>query len=222
LENQVILGDCLKEMKSFSYSSIDLLLTDPPYGINLQPQRTTGQFKNEKITNDDNLDDWIDPWCNEIHRVCKNACYIFCDYHVYDKFKTSLEKVGFTIKNCLIWDKMWFGMGNNWRPNHEFIILAIKTKFQTKSNNLENILRFRRLHFSKMTHVAEKPVPLLELIIKESSNEGDVVLDCFGGSGSTAEACINTNRKYIIIEKEPKYYEVIKKRTSTDRVELPT
>ena len=61
-------------------------------------------------------------------------------------------------------------------------------------------------------HITPKPVQLLEYLIKTSSNENDVVLDCFMGSGSTGVACINTNRKFIGIELDKKYFDIAKKR----------
>ena len=209
--NKIILGDCLEEMKDIEDISIDLVVTDPPYGINLKPQRVEAKFHKKFIEGDDNLE-WVDTFSNELFRISKNAVYVFCSYQKYDVFKQSLESAGFTIKNCIVWDKMWFGMGNNYRPNHEFIILAVKTKFKTKSNNLENILRFRRLSGQKMVHPTEKPVPLLEVLIRESSEEQDLVLDPFAGSGTTGVACKNLNRKYILIEKEKEYNDIIKER----------
>lgn len=70
---------------------------------------------------------------------------------------------------------------------------------------------------SKQGHITPKPVPLIENIIKHSSNEGDLILDPFAGSGTTGVACKNTNRNYILIEKEEKYYNIIK-----DRIESQT
>ena len=64
----------------------------------------------------------------------------------------------------------------------------------------------------KQGHITPKPVDLLEYIVKTSSNEGDIVLDCFMGSGSTGVACLNTGRKFIGIEREEKYFEISKKR----------
>lgn len=61
-------------------------------------------------------------------------------------------------------------------------------------------------------HPTQKPVALFEYLIKTYSNEGDLVLDNCAGSGTTAIACINTNRKYLLIEKDEKYYEIAKKR----------
>ena len=64
----------------------------------------------------------------------------------------------------------------------------------------------------KKSHPTQKPVELFEYIIKTYTNEGDIVLDNVAGSGTTGEACINLNRDFILIEKVPNYYEVIKKR----------
>ena len=87
-------------------------------------------------------------------------------------------------------------------------------------NELKDILRpYTTLHnYSrpknnyKLGHITPKPVEMLEHIIKTSSTEGDVVLDCFMGSGSTGVACLNTNRRFIGIEKEEKYFNIAKDR----------
>jgi len=211
-ENEIYNDDCLKLMKRIPDESIDVVVTDPPYGIKLTPQRKGGKFKNTVVKNDDNLD-WLPELSNELYRVLKNnaACYVFCNWQSYDIFKQAFEKK-FTIKNCIVWNKDWFGMGNNWRPNHEFILLATKGNFKTKSKNKSNILTHRRLHSSKMLHSCEKPLPLLEELIVESCNENDLILDCYCGSASTIEACLNTNRKFIGIEIDEDYFKIAKKR----------
>jgi site-specific DNA-methyltransferase (adenine-specific) len=67
-------------------------------------------------------------------------------------------------------------------------------------------------HWSKGMHPTQKPVPLFEYLIKTYSNEGDTVLDCCAGSGTTGVACNNTDRRYILIEKEEDYYNTIRER----------
>jgi len=193
--NQVYNMDFRKGMGLIKDDFVDLLLTDPPYGIDLTPQRKNGKFKDTKVKNDNNLD-WLDDFVSESFRVMKNAGFVFCNWQNYDVFKQAFEKK-FTIKNLIVWDKMWFGLGNNFRPNHEFIMLICKNNIKTKSNNLSNILSVRRIHPSKMLHSCEKPVELLETIINETTEEGDVILDSFAGSGSCLEACVKTNRKFI-------------------------
>lgn len=211
-KNKIYFGDCFNLIKLIDDDSINCIITDPPYGINLTPQRNNSKFKNTKIINDDNLD-WLPQYCKELYRVLKNntCCYIFCNWQKYDIFKQQLEKY-FEIKNCIVWDKDWLGMGNNWRPNHEFIILATKGKFKTKSNNKTNILKHRRLSSKKMLHSCEKPVSLIEELITESTNEKDLILDTFLGSGSTIEACIKQNRNYIGFELDENLYNIINNR----------
>ncbi len=76
----------------------------------------------------------------------------------------------------------------------------------------KSILTFPRKHSSKMLHPTEKPVELLEYLIKTYSNEGDTILDNCMGSGSTGVACLNTNRKFIGIELDTKYFIITKER----------
>jgi site-specific DNA-methyltransferase (adenine-specific) len=210
-------GDCLEIMATIPDNSVDLVLVDPPYGVALKPQRKTSKFKGVEIIGDDNLA-WLPAWCVQLHRVAKNAAFIFCDYKHLRDFQTELERVGFEIKNVLIWNKDWFGMGNNFRPMYEMIILAVKGKYKTKSNNLSNILTFRRMAPSKMVHVAEKPIKLLELLINESSEPGDIVLDTFMGSGSTGVACMNTGRHFTGIELDPAYFAAAASRIESARL----
>ena len=103
-------------------------------------------------------------------------------------------------------------MGNNYRPNYEMILLCCKTNFTIPSNNKSNILKYRRLSPQKLLHSCEKPIPLLEDLIKELSKENNIVLDSFFGSGSTIETCILNNRKYIGIELDREYFEKTKDR----------
>ena len=205
-------GDCLEIMKNIRNNSIDLVLTDPPYGIDLTPQRNGGKFKDTKIKNDDNLD-WLDSYVEEIYRISKNICVFFCGWQHIDKFKIAFEK-RFVIKNILIWDKDWFGMGNNYRPNYEMIILCCKTNLTIPSNNKSNILTYRRLSPQKLTHSCEKPIDLLSDLISELSKEGDIVLDTFMGSGSTIDSAKRLNRKYIGIELDEDYFNIAKERIS--------
>ena len=203
-------GDCLKIIKQIPDNSIDLTITDPPYGINLTPQRDSGKFKNTKVINDDNLI-WLPNFVDEVYRVSKNVVCVFCGWQTIDKFKQAFEQ-RFVVKNILIWNKDWFGMGNNYRPNYELILLLCKTNVKTKSKNKSNILTYRRIAPQKMIHSCEKPIPLLEDLILELSDTNDTILDCFMGSGSTGEASIKNNRSFIGIELDENYYNIAENR----------
>ena len=203
---ELLHGDCLELMKDIPDGSVDLVLTDPPYGITLTPQRAGGKFKNTVVINDDNLH-WIDNCVSELYRISKNVVCVFCGWQKLDIFKQAFEKM-FIVKNVLVWDKDWFGMGNNYRPNYELCLLCCKTNITTKSKNKSNILKYRRISPNKLLHSCEKPVALLEDLISELSDEENVVLDPFMGSGSTGVACINTKRKFIGIELDKHYFDV--------------
>lgn len=198
--------DCLEGMKRIPDGSIDLVVTDPPYGINLTPQRANGKFKNSIVLNDDNLH-WLDDCVSELYRISKNVVCVFCGWQKIDIFKQAFEKM-FLIKNILVWDKDWFGMGNNYRPNYELCLLCCKTNIITKSKNKSNILKYRRISPNKLSHSCEKPVALLEDLILELSDENDIILDPFLGSGTTAVAAVNTNRHYIGFELDEKYFDI--------------
>ena len=200
-------GDCLEIMKKFPKECIDLVLTDPPYGINLKSQRETSKFHNVKIENDENPI-VIENAIPEISRIT-NTIYMFIGWSTIGKIQQTFERY-FVYKNCLVWDKMWFGMGNNWRPNHEFIMYGVKGwSGKIDANNKENILRHRRISPLKLSHMCEKPISLLIEMIEQHNG---LVLDCFLGTGATAIACEKLNRKWIGIEISEDYCKIAKER----------
>jgi len=212
-EVKLINGDCIKEMQKLIDDGVkvDLVLTDPPYGIDLTIQRGTSKFYGTKVLNDNNLD-WLDMWAELIDKISKNIVVVFVGWPTLAKFQETFEKQGFTLKNVLVWDKMWFGMGNNYRPIYELIMLLCKSNFTISSNDKSNILSYKKIAPNKLVHSCEKPIPLLEDLLTDLSNEGDTVLDCFMGSGTTGVACMETNRNFIGIELDPKYYEIAEQR----------
>ena len=212
MDYKIYQGDCLEVMDKLIKEGIkvDMVLTDPPYGINLTPQRISGKFKGTKVINDDTLE-WLPKAVDKIYELTKNVAVVFCSWQFIDVFKIAFEKK-FIVKNILVWNKDWFGMGNNYRPNYELILLLCKTNVKTKSKNKSNILTYRKIHPQKLLHSCEKPVALLTDLILELTDENNIILDCFMGSGSTGVACLNTNRKFIGIELDGKYFNIAKDR----------
>lgn len=109
LENKIINADCMDILKQLPDNCIDLVLTDPPYGMNFCSNYRKKKYKH--IENDDNLD-WLSGWCKEINRIRKDDAhiYIFCSWHKVDVFKQEIEKF-FAVKNILIWKKKQYGYG---------------------------------------------------------------------------------------------------------------
>ena len=120
----------------------------------------------------------------------------------------------FEVRNLIVRDKNRINAGSRYRFKHELIIFATAGKSKrTFSKNEPDIWKVRKVApTNNRNHPSEKPVELLERMILNSSNEGDTVLDCFAGSGSTGVACVNTNRQFIGFETEKKYFDIAEKR----------
>ena len=204
-------GDCLELMKNIPDGSVDLVLTDPPYGIAFQSNHRKEKYN--EIQNDKSLE-WLERYISECCRVLKNnsAIYCFCSWHNVDVFKQAIEKK-FKIKNILIWEKNNTSMGDlkgSYAPKYEMIIFAHKGRKLLNGFRYADIIKASRT--GNKNHPTEKPVDLLETFIKNSSDENAVVFDGFMGSGSTGVACVNTNRRFIGIELDEGYFEIAKKR----------
>lgn len=204
-------GDCLELMKVIPDGSIDLILTDPPYGIAYQSNYRKSKFN--KIKNDSNVNP---AFLDECKRVLKDTGAIYC-FTRWDVYPEWLEqfKQRFTVKNCIVWFKRGGGLGDLKRAyiyNHEFIIYCAGKLHRLNGKRRNDVFEFSKDAPSSYTHPTQKPVALCAEIIKRSSNEGDTVLDCFMGSGSTGVACINTGRNFIGMELDHGYFDIAKKR----------
>lgn len=207
------LGDCLNVMSDIPDNSVDMVLTDPPYGMNYQSGRRKSKAK--AIIGDQDIS-FLDDLSRELYRVSKenSAHYIFCSYHNIDKFKQSFEKY-FKIKNILTWVKNNASMGDlsaDFAPKTEFILFLQKGRRNINGKRDSNVLEFKKTN--NKLHLTQKPVDMLEFMISKFSDRGDIVLDPFMGSGSTAIACINTSRSFIGIEIDKDYFSIAKERVN--------
>ena len=227
----LINDDCFNALKDIPDNSIDLILTDPPY--NIAPY-STGNIKfdwRSDINND--VAEWdLEPLkpeylINEFKRILKpkGNIFIFCSYNIigdyhrvfdpeFDTFQfmvwhktnpvPNFRKSSF-LNSCELIVSCW-NKGHTWnfttqKEMHNFVESGIcMGSERIKDKNGKNL------------HPTQKPLTVLEKIIKIASNEGDVVLDCFNGVGSTGEAALKLDRKYIGIELEKKYFEATQKR----------
>ena len=210
-------GDCFELLQDIPNESVDMVLTDPPYGMNFQSEYR--KHKYEKIMGDSDLA-WLDYFVNEIYRVSKpnTAHYVFCSFHHIDKFKQAIERK-FKIKNILTWVKNNTSMGDlkgDFAPKTEFIIFFHKGRRLINGKRDPNVLEFKRTR--NELHPTQKPVDMTEYLIGKFSDEGDLILDPFMGSGTTGVACLNTNRRFIGMELEEDYFNIAKERIENHEI----
>jgi site-specific DNA-methyltransferase (adenine-specific) len=212
--NKVICGDCLEVMKDIPDKSIDLVITDPPYGINYQSNMRVMSDKFDKLAGDNDLSRLIA--YDEIYRVLKNDCVaiIFCSFKNYAEDYKKLEEK-FSIKNTIIWDKGGGGIGDlvhSLLTDYEMAIIAHKGMCAIRGKRDGSVWQEGKVFNGDMEHPTEKPVNLIERMIYKFSDDGNLILDCFAGGGSTLLACRNSKRRFIGIEISPKYCKIAEDR----------
>jgi site-specific DNA-methyltransferase (adenine-specific) len=204
---QLYLGDCMDILPLIS--GINACITDPPYGVSFQSNRR--KIKHDKIHNDSELS-----WLPALDRALFNALsddaimISFYGFLHIDQFMTAWKLAGFEPKSHFVWVKNNIGCGWFTRPQHEAAYLLTKGSPEKPTLAPSNVLR------ADMTgneyHPTQKPVTLMERLIKPYTDRESTVLDPFMGSGTTGVACAKMGRKFIGIEMEPKYFEIACKR----------
>jgi len=215
----LILGDCLIEMKKLPDKSVDLILTDPPYGISFKSARQTYQRKIEN----DGFDEWLTilpKFLIEFKRVITDTgcCCCCCGggkTPVTAIFTMEAIK-HFNLIQTLVWRK-FIGLGWRYRPSYENIVVLSKDKkdynFYDTSKKCSNVIEgINQCIPHEGQHPTQKPIPLMKKLIEIHSLEGMTVLDPFMGGGATGLACKELGRNFIGIELDPTYYEMAKKR----------
>ena len=217
-EIKIIHGDCLEIMPTLADKSVDMLLADPPYFLPAAHYQTRKQFS-RNFSDLGILEHWIKDYFKECQRVTKKNIYIFCDGQSYPLFYYHLYPFCKSVRP-LIWDKKTSINGYSWRHQHEIIIFAELPNNKPIPTGDGDILKYSAVKVDERKHPAEKPVELLEALIKKSTNEGDTVLDNCAGSGTTAIACLNTNRNAILIEIDEDYYKAALDRFNRHKQQL--
>lgn len=224
--------DCLKGLKSIPDNSVDLVATDVPYlctsrgggGGNMSGYWVTDKARSGKIFEYNNID--ISVYLPELYRVLKENthCYIMCNNLNLPHFMTEISKSKFHFTKCLIWDKVNKICGRYYMSQFEYVIMLRKGGDRPVNNcSLSDILRFRNAKTKDADganiHDSEKPVDLFRMLISQSTNKGDLVLDPFMGSGTTAVASLREARHFIGFEIDRKYYEVACDRVKSEMTE---
>ncbi len=217
--NKIYNEDCLEGIQKIASASIDTIITDPPYFIGMTHNGKKGNYNDLII-----MKPFFDSLFSEFSRVIKEngKVYIFCDWRTYAFYYPLLLK-HISVRNMLVWDKI-SGPGSSYALTHELILFAEKDTPCMKGSNIFRIPGFSagaKKTNGEMLHPTQKPVEVIEKLITDSTKEGDLVLDCFMGSGTTAVAAKKLNRNFIGFEIQEKYITISENRLKQVEI-LPT
>ena len=208
-----VLADCMDYMATMADKSVDLCLTDPPYGIGESAKRNNTRGKAYKGSNayacatdygDDNWDSvpLLSTQRDAIFRLSKNQIIFGGNY-----FELCPSPC------WIVWDK---DNGNSDFADCELAWTSFKTAVRKFKWKWQGMLQENMKEKEKRYHLTQKPVALFQWCLTNYSKEDQTVLDPFAGSFTTAIACIRTGRKYICIEKERKYFDIGVKRIEAE------
>lgn len=233
----LICGECLTELKKIQSDSIDLIVTDPPYKTTSRGNAgNSGGMMQKKINmqgkvfKHNNID--CSRYAPEFYRILKDGshCYIMTNHinliHMLNTFtdlRTEEEKdngvkpYGFHFIKSLIWDKGNKIMGQFYMSQFEYILFFRKGRgVRINHCGTSDIFSIPNIKLKgvdgKNLHDTEKPVELMKILIDNSSQQNDIVLDPFMGIGSTGIACKELDRQFIGIEIDQQYYNIAQER----------
>lgn len=214
----VICGDALEVLAAMPAETIDLVVTDPPYGMAYRSNKRAAWARFEKIANDDKFDPvWQGAWLAECHRLLKpdTHLYMFCSDHYLGPFRDVVTAAGFTVKRTLVWRKDGGGIGDlegDYIHETEFVVFAHKGRRALTGKRCSNVLEVPKIRPADLLHPTQKPEGVVRPLIQKSSRVGETVLDPFAGSGTTGVVASEEGRGYVLIEQDETYVDVMRGR----------
>ena len=211
--NKIINADCMDILKQLPDKCIDLVLTDPPYGIkmakntNIVSSNAKAGFYSKELHS---LKDWDNQrptkeYFEEIVRVSKNQVIFGGNY-----FADYLNPT----RGWIFWDKKEHPTQGKNFADGELAYTSFDKNLKKYTYGWIGLDYVNNSKEDKKQHPTQKPLKLFEMILRDYSNENDLILDCFSGSGTTAVACHNLKRNFICIEKDYDYW-----KASVERLE---
>ena len=221
MESKITHGDCRDYLPKLKDESIDCIITDPPYsGLVNKSKANGGRFT--KDINHIEFDDmserafllFMKPIFREMYRIAKMGSHLYCftDWKQLRNMMDTLELTGWKVVNVVCWDKGHFGTGAGYRSQTEYILVF--SKGLSKTFNLKNVGNVIKAKRQNKLHPHQKPSELIDIFVRNSTQEGDVVLDPFIGCGTTAVVSKALGREYIGYELSENYVKIAENQLS--------
>lgn len=230
-QDRILCGDVLALLPELPSESVDLVCADPPYNLG----KHYGHMLDSKDWRD--YEAFTVEWLTQCERVMRKTAsiYIFMGVRFVSRLHLILEEMGFCFNGWITWNyTQGMGRTKGFSPRHEDILYFTKSadftfniddvripqKYYRKRNNMKganpgDVWSFSHVHYcaaEREKHPTQKPEGAIERIVRASSNEGDIVLDPFMGSGTTARVAQVLGRHFVGIELNPEYVELAKRR----------
>ena len=211
--NKVLHGDCLELMKQIPDGSVDLVLTDPPYGHGKQVISNNKSRGKLAIAKDYGNGEWncktpTFQHFKEMRRISKNQIIFGGNYFIEHLHNSSC---------WLVWDK---NNGNNDFADCELAWTSFNSAVRKIKYTWNGMLQGNMKEKEQRVHPTQKPVPLIAWILRNYSEQNQIILDPFMGSGTTCVAAKALDRRFIGIEKEQKYVDIANRRLPNTVTEL--
>ena len=228
----VIHGDALQVMQGMQAASIDAVVMDPPYCSGSVSEASRSAAKGQGLRSENiNRFGWfvgdnmgtaglvflLRSVAFESIRLLRGSgsLLVFCDWRMVPNLAPAIESAGLRYQNMVIWDKGSMGLGAGFRAQHEVILHFTAGSPEYHDKGLSNVLKCPRVGQDR-EHQTEKPVSLIEQLIRVACPPSGVVLDPFGGSGTTGVAAQNLGRGCICIERDAQHVETARRRLTTE------
>lgn len=203
--DQILCGEAAALLSSCPAKRVDLVVTDPPYLVNYRDR--TGRT----LLNDDNPQGVL-PVYEQLFRVLKDDsyCISFYGWNAIAAFSQTWEQAGFRTVGHIVWPKSYTSRAGHMRYQHESAFVLAKGFPRKPDDPISDVQPWA--YSGNRAHPTEKAVSILAPLIRSFSKPGDLVLDPFSGSGSTAVAAALNGRRYLGIELEERYCALARRR----------
>jgi site-specific DNA-methyltransferase (adenine-specific) len=210
-------SDAVAFLRSLPSESVDSLITDPAYE-SLEKHRAVGTTTRLKVSAGSS-NPWFSVFPNarfaelfaEVYRVLKRDThfYLMCDPETAFIAKPLAEEAGFKFWKPIVWDKVSIGMGYHYRARYEFVLFFEKGKRRLADLGIADVLPVPRIRGG---YPAEKPSALFEILLGQSTGEGDLIVDPFMGSGSVGVAALKLGRRFAGNDVSPESLKLTRER----------